>query len=74
MENKRSSKQNESHKVNNNQLKQKYFFMQKKSPGLLICLTVVRKVPKTPTTSKLKFFVILVNGLQPLTMSQRTPS
>ena len=74
MENKRSSKQNESHKVNNNQLKQKYFFMQKKSPGLFICLTVVRKVPKTPTTSKLKFFVILVNGLQPLTMSQRTPS
>ena len=42
-------------------------YMQKQSPGLLFCLTGVRELPETPAASKLEFFVILVNGLQPLT-------
>ena len=40
--------------------------MQKQSPGLLFCLTGVREVPETPATSKLEFFVIFVNALQPV--------
>ena len=31
------------------------------------CLTDVREVPGTPAASKMELFVILVNGLQPLT-------
>ena len=41
--------------------------MQKQSAGLLFCLTGVREVRETPTTSKLELLVILVNGLQPPT-------
>ena len=41
--------------------------MQKQSPGLLYCLTGVRKVPETLATSKLEFFGILIKGLQPPT-------
>ena len=31
------------------------------------CLTDVREVPGTPTASNIELFVILVNGLHPLT-------
>ena len=41
--------------------------MQRNCPGLPFCLTGVLEVPETPTTSKMKFFVISVNDLQPLT-------
>ena len=39
--------------------------MQKQLLELLFCLTGVREVLETLATSKLKFFVIFLNGLQP---------